>query len=131
MITSLDEAKLLLSKWINSSTPVVAIFALSFPDRLPPNGTGLVCRLSGRIMGMDATGTFVFTPDSSSPESNKPENFLVAAIPGCGFGFSSAFPIPPLPAVFDSLPNVFPKNWDSALYIVFPDSNPLVLFAAE
>jgi hypothetical protein len=120
MITSVDEAKLLLNKWISSSTSVVAVFAMAFPERLPPNATGFLCRLTGKITGIDATGTFVFAPESGK------DDFLIGALSGCGLGYSGS--IPSLSTMFN-LP--LPKDWDSALYIVFPNTATLVLFAAE
>jgi hypothetical protein len=124
MITSLDEAKLLLNKWISSSTLVVAVFAVAFPDRLPPNATGLTLRLSGRITGMDTTGTFMLVPSSATSS----DDFLLVAIPGCGFGFSGSIPIP---AMFNAPLKLSPENWESTLYIVFPDGQVLILFAPE
>jgi hypothetical protein len=123
MITSADEAKLLLNKWINSSVLVVAVFALAFPDRLPPNATGFTCRISGRIASMDATGTFILQPASADIG-----DFLIIATPGCAFGFSGSFPVS---AVFNNPLSILPKDWESVLYIVFPDGNALILFAPE
>jgi hypothetical protein len=124
MITSLDEAKLLLNKWISSSTLVVAVLAIAFPDRLPPNATGVTLRLSGRITGMDETGTFMLVPSSATSS----DDFLLVAIPGCGFGFSGSIPIPP---IFNNPLNLFPDKWESTLYIVFPNTDALILFAPE
>jgi len=117
MITSADEAKLLLNKLSSSASRVVASFAMGSISGL----NGFVCRVSGRITHVDEVGgTFVFVPNSEDPE-----DVLLVAIFGCSFGFTGPIPLSP------AFKNVPTDKWDSTLYISFPNGSSLILFAEE
>lgn len=123
MVSSEDDAKLLLTKWISEASHVVALFAMQFPGHPGDIKPGLAWRISGHIASIDSAGTFALVPDGVEQFSPQDRDFLLVSIAACGFGYENFADSPLLPYI--------PKDWGSLLVVVFPNGSALVLFASE
>jgi len=123
MISSEEEARLLLNKWINERANVVALFSMAFPEHVGASKPGLVCKVSGRIAAMDSTGTFCLIPSDSDEMAPTAKTFVLISIAGCGFGYGTS--------TVPGLMQFLPKDWESTLLIVFPNATTVALFAIE
>ena len=117
MISSLEEALLLLNKWQSESTRIVLLQTFMCPPAQDsPLLSGVMSRTTGRIAAIEeASGTFTFVSDN--------DDFVMVSPTGCTFGYNASVPLPP------KLQAVLPAKWDSFLYITFPNDIRLVIFA--
>jgi hypothetical protein len=120
MISSWDDAQLLLNKWMSESALVIGTVAFTVGDPashpLPP---GLVSRLTGRVSSVQSDGTFLLSAENS-------DDVMLVSTSGCTFGYADDWPSPS-PEIL----NVIPRNFDSCLWICFPNSTTLIVFALE
>lgn len=110
MISSIDEAVLLLRKWKSESARVKAFLSLA----------GINLFLTGEIKRVDSERlvSFVLVPDN-------PADLLMVTISGCDFGYRDDLPLP------EPLGKHLPSNWDSLLFVRFVTGSRLALFAVE
>ena len=110
MISSLEEALLLLKKWQQERLAVCAIGSFS----------GTAFRVTGTIREVDPDGTFLF--------AGAEKDFLIIRGSECIFGFdTSSLRLPP--ALAKLLPSA--DEWDSVLVLGFENGGKLLLFTLE
>jgi hypothetical protein len=118
VVSSIDEAVLLLKKWWDEGTSVVAMLV---PYSEPNSAVGLeamvVCRLMGRITTIDDEHlSFKLGSDSS-------EDFMGFCIANCSIGYHQSPDLAPV------LRPYMPSDLDSLIFISFPFGMSLALFA--
>lgn len=109
MISSFEEAMLLLKKWQSESANLYVIVS----------SEGIVFRSTGVVQEIDADGTLLLRNDAS-------EDFVMSRLANCTFGFdTSTLPLP------KELSDVLPKNWDSLLVAALPNGGKLLIFSLK
>ena len=118
MISTFEEALLLLNKWRSDSATVVLLQAFMCPPTQEsalglPSGT--LSRTTGIIVFVEeGTGTFTL--------ASGPKDFTMVSPAGCTFGYDANTPLGP------ALAKWFPSNFDSALSMTFPNGTMAVMF---
>lgn len=117
MVSSLEEALLVLNKWqIESSRIVMLQTFMCPPAQGSPLMSGIMSRTTGRIANIEeASGTFTFVSEHG--------DFVMVSPTGCTFGYGADMSLP------DKIAALLPAGWDSLLYLTFPNNTKLVIFA--
>lgn len=110
MISSFDEAVLLLNKWKQEASQLCAIS--TFADA--------TFRMGGTIEDVDADGTFLL----HGPETD----FLLVRPRDCNFGFDTSSLKLPI-ALAKLLPDQ--NQWDSLLCLGFQNGEKIILFSLK
>ena len=107
MISSPEEAILLLDKWCSEATRLLAVGSLE----------GILLRISGVIQALESDGTFVLGVLEN-------DDFIMMSLAQCKLGFDT--PAVNLP---DVLKKLLPKDWTSLLVLRFPKETTIMLFS--
>jgi hypothetical protein len=120
VVSSVEEAVLLLKKWWDESTLIVAMLV---PNSEPDSAVGLrpmvICRFMGRITTIDDEHfSFKMTHENSG-------DFMGFCIANCLIGYHAS------PDVAPVLQPYMPSKLDSLIFVSFPFGMPLALFSVE
>lgn len=113
---SLEEALLLVNKWVSELTTLIMLQAFMCPPALGSElQSGTLFRITGRIAHMEeSTGTFTFV--------SRENDFVMVSPSGCSFGYSGQSPVAKI------LQKYLPSEWGSYLTLQFPNGSVLVIF---